>query len=79
MVNNSTNINNINNHFSPQITEQKKKKKRDHGISRSKIQIRASDRHKNAAGLNRLMRSQHFSFLILYIVKILHIYTSPAA
>ena len=73
MVNNSTNINKTNNHFSPHITEQNRKKKRDNGIYGSKIQIREPDRYKNAAGLNCLMRSQHFPFLIVYIVKILYI------
>jgi hypothetical protein len=77
MVNNSTNINKTNNHFSPHVTEQNRKRKEITAYTDQKSS--ASDRHTNVAGLNCLMRSQHSPFLIVYIVKILHILASLAA
>ena len=68
MVNNSTNINKMNNHLSPKErlnsdghnwteTKHKKEKKRPQDVT-LEIQIPAWDKHKNVAGLNWLMGSQ---------------------
>jgi hypothetical protein len=49
MVNNSTNINKANNHFSPSLTEDKIKRKHDSWKSK--------DRHNKVVVLNRLLSS----------------------
>ena len=54
MVNNSTNINKMNNHLSPSLTEHKK----NPWNTTLEIQVFAWDRHKNVIGLNRLMVSK---------------------
>ena len=51
MVNNSININKMNNHISPQVIEHKRRPQ--HMLI--EIQIQIWDRHKNVAGLNRLI------------------------
>jgi hypothetical protein len=53
MVNNSTNINKINNHLSPQLIKHKKKTRH----TMLKIQVLTWDGHKEVAMLNRLMGS----------------------
>jgi hypothetical protein len=54
MVNNSININKMNNHLSHLLAEQKKTPR----YMRLKTQVLAWDRHTNMAGLNRLKGSQ---------------------
>jgi hypothetical protein len=54
MVNNSININKMNNHLSYLLAEQKKTPR----YMRLKTQVLAWDRHTNMAGLNRLKGSQ---------------------
>jgi hypothetical protein len=56
MVNNSTNINKMNNHVLSQIIEHKKRS-RDMILG---IQGLALDRHENMTGLNRLLLSKPF-------------------
>ena len=54
MVNNSTNINKTNNHLLPKTIEHKEIPQH----MALEILVLALDRHKNVAGLNRLMGSQ---------------------
>jgi hypothetical protein len=56
MVNNFTNINKMNNHLSPQITEHTRQYRYDIGNP-------SWDRYKNVAGLNHI----YLAFYILYI------------
>jgi len=54
MVNNSTNINKTNDHLSTELIEHKNEGQQHMMLE---IQVLAWDRHKDVAGLNRLMGS----------------------
>jgi hypothetical protein len=64
MANNSTNINKTNNHLSPWTIDSKK----DHNIMAFEIQVLASDRHTDVAGLNHLIRIPTLPILIWILI-----------